>query len=219
FVTTGSGAGGWSPIVTSGGTGSSLARDLDSTQFGDKYIKESTPSGWDLTGISCTATGLGSYAIGTGTSSSDFANGNGGTGFGSGDTTVKATLGAGDTVSCTFTNTKHATLTINKTSVGGDGSFPFVTTGSGAGGWSPIVTSGGTGSSLARDLDSTQFGDKYIKESTPSGWDLTGISCTATGLGSYAIGTGTSSSDFANGNGGTGFGSGDTTVKATLGAG
>src|SRR5205823_5754604 len=166
--------------------------DVTAANLGTKYVTESGQTGWDLTGIVCSGTA--SYRIGTGQGVS-FANGGADT-YNSGDDTVEATLAAGKTLSCSFTNTKHATLTLNKTSVGGDGSFAFTSSGGGLGSFSPIATLSGSGSSGPIDVTAANLGTKYVTESGQTGWDLTGIVCSGTA--SYRIGTGQGVS-FANG--------------------
>jgi hypothetical protein len=65
-----------------------------------------------------------------------------------GNRRVSATLVAGADHTCTFTNVRDAQVTITKTSIGGDDTFAFTTTGSGnAVDPAPsITTSGGVGS-------------------------------------------------------------------------
>lgn len=67
---------------------------------GDKYITETVPSGWALTDIQCTANGA-TILIGTGVG----AGFSGDSDFDAGDNTVKVTLAAGSTPTCTFVNT------------------------------------------------------------------------------------------------------------------
>src|SRR5438552_3961431 len=101
---------------------------------------------------------------------------------------LAATREASKTLSCSFTNTKHASLTLNKTSVGGDGSFAFTGSGGGLGSFSPSATVSRAGRSFPTRRSSDLLGTKYVTESGQSGWDLTGIVCSGTA--SYRIGTG-----------------------------
>src|SRR5439155_1505109 len=118
--------------------------------------------------------------------------------------------------SCTFTNSKGASLTVNKSAVGGDGIFAYTTSGSGLSGFS-ITTSGGSGSHGAVAFSTAQFGDKYATETPlPAGWAITNIACTAVGA-TVAIGTGQGGS-FAQG-ASSGYDAGDDTVKVSVGAG
>ena len=92
------------------------------SELGTKFVTETVPAGWTLTNIVCTAGGA-EISIGTGTGA-DFV---GNAGFDAGDTTVRAVITAGDTPSCVFTNTRGASLDVEKTSVGGVGPVDFVT--------------------------------------------------------------------------------------------
>ena len=64
---------------------------IDGTEFGNKTIAETAVTGWSLTNIDCTG--------GTETDA--------GTG-------ITVTVDPGDTIICTFTNKKDATLTVVK---------------------------------------------------------------------------------------------------------
>src|SRR4029079_15461097 len=83
---------------------------LTSSQLGSKDITETVPSGWTLTNIVCT--GDTDRIIGR-LSGGNFVNG-GTTGFDAGDTTARVDVDAGETIECTFTNTKEATLAHHK---------------------------------------------------------------------------------------------------------
>src|SRR4029077_7559735 len=86
-------------------------------QFGTKDVQELPEPGWTLTNIVCAANGA-VITIGTGIGGT-FAQG-ATAGFDPGDTTVRAVIAAGNTPTCTFTNTADASLSIGKTTVGGD---------------------------------------------------------------------------------------------------
>jgi hypothetical protein len=106
---------------------------------GQSYtISESVPAGWLLatSGTGCVAT----------------TNG------------VTVTPAAGQTVNCVFTDTKLATITIEKTAVGGDGSFTFT---GGPGGARSITTTGGAGSTTYTDVSP---GTYFIRETGQAGW-------------------------------------------------
>src|SRR5690606_19891733 len=90
--------------------------EFSALQLGDKYVTETAETGWTLTDIQCTANGA-TILIGTGQGGA-FAQGTS-AGFDQGDNTVKVTVGAGQTPTCTFINTKDASLAIQKSSVGG----------------------------------------------------------------------------------------------------
>ena len=94
-------------------------------QLGDKYVKETTQADWTLhehhllhrqrAPIRPSAPA---------TTGADFAS-PGGAGFNPGDTTVKAVITAGDTPTCTFENTRNASLDIEKSTVGGTATFGY----------------------------------------------------------------------------------------------
>jgi hypothetical protein len=60
-------------------------------------LEQNIPTGWNLTGRGCVNTGAGAHAATTSTAG-----------------TITVTLAAGEDVTCTFTNTKNAKITINK---------------------------------------------------------------------------------------------------------
>ena len=73
--------------------------------LGSYDMTETVPAGWALTDVKCkTAKGSKWARSGTG---------------------ATLTLAAGENVTCTFTNTKLASLTVVKNTVGGDGAFQF----------------------------------------------------------------------------------------------
>ena len=111
-------------------------------QLGTKDVQETPEPGWTLTNIACTANGA-VITIGTGIGGT-FAQG-ATAGFDPGDTTVRAVITGGDAPTCTFTNTQNATLSISKTTEGGDGTFDFTGTGTGVPAAFTIATTGGTG--------------------------------------------------------------------------
>jgi hypothetical protein len=71
---------------------------FDNLALGTYDVDEVVPIGWDLTSAVCD----------------------------NGDPIDAIELGAGDVVTCTFTDTKLAKLTIVKNTIGGDGAFDFV---------------------------------------------------------------------------------------------
>jgi uncharacterized repeat protein (TIGR01451 family) len=80
---------------------------------------------------------------------------------------------AGETVTCTFTNTKQGKVIVKKVMVGGSDSFAFSGTPSGS-----IDTSGGT---ISADVAPGQYTSTEAAKAgwvnIPAGWDLTGTSC------------------------------------------
>jgi hypothetical protein len=214
YGVTGSGLSAFTRTPADNSTTAAAAFPFDGTQLGDKYVTETVPTGYTLTSIACTANGA-TILIGTGQGAA-FAQGTS-AGFDAGDTTVKVTVHAGDTPTCTFTNTQTASLAIQKSTVGGVGSFSYSVSGSGLSGFTRNTgTQGNPTTTTAFSLDGTQLGDKYVTETVPAGWALTNIACTANGA-TVLIGTGQGAA-FAQGTS-AGFDAGDTTVKVTVGAG
>lgn len=80
-------------------------------------------------------------------------------------------LTAGENVICTFTNLKLSKLIVTKLSQGGDGTFRFTSTT--LGGFN-LVTVGGNKS---RTFSNLAAGTYDVAETVPSGWDLTGVTC------------------------------------------
>jgi hypothetical protein len=120
---------------------------------------ETVPGGWDLTGIVC-----------------DDANSSGNVG------TATATFNAeaGETVTCTFTNTKRGTIIVRKLASGSDATFSFPTT-SGTDTPLPnpisILTVNHVGTSTNSNL---KPGSYTITETFLSGWVFDGVACTVT---------------------------------------
>src|SRR5439155_1634847 len=84
---------------------------FDVTQLGaDPKSDDEDPAGWTLTNVACSAGGTATLAT----------------------RTVSATLTAGDAVTCTYTNTKDATLTLIKDAVP-NAAQDFTYTGGGTG--------------------------------------------------------------------------------------
>lgn len=112
---------------------------------GTYYSTEAVPGNFDLTDITCNDSN----------STGDLA-------------TKKATfnLEAGETVTCTFTNTKQGTIIVKKIMVGGTDTFSYAGTPNGS-----IGVDGGT-------IQATVVPGQYIStETVPAGWDLTSVVC------------------------------------------
>src|SRR5262249_15957331 len=78
---------------------------------------------------------------------------------------------AGQTTTCTITNTKQGSIKVVKNTAGGDGTFNFTSNF----GISQITTSGGTGNQTATNLSP---GNGFsVSETVPFGWDLGTPSC------------------------------------------
>ena len=117
--------------------------------------EETVPDGWVLTGIQCVGAINSDVVI-------DGAK-------------VDVDLAGGETVICTYTNTKEGSLTIIKDAVGGDGEFSFNTT-------VPSVASPFIINTAVNDtnmLSDTLIPGTYTtSEILPTGWDLINIVCT-----------------------------------------
>ncbi len=137
-------------VVTSGGSGTTGAFTIPA---GTQYdVTESLPLGWNLTGLSCTGT------------TATIAG-------------AKATFTAATdaNIICTYTNTRQtATVTINKSTTGGNGTFPFTSTIPGKANFN-LVTSGGSATTGSFTVNT---GTYDITESVPGGWSLTNLDCT-----------------------------------------
>jgi hypothetical protein len=151
---------------------------------GSYSVDETVPAGWALTSRACVLTGTATPAT--------FAN--------SGASGVSVTLGAGQDVTCTFTNTKQAILRVAKTTVpAGDATaFTFTPTG-----WNGGATFTRADGETAFASAALAPGAYSVDETVPAGWALTSRACVLTGTATPA--------NFAN--------SGASGVSVTLGAG
>jgi len=89
-----------------------------------------------------------------------------------GDPATGITVAAGETTTCSITNTKSATIIVKKVMVGGTGSFGFTGAVTGT-----ISTNNGTLMQVVTP------GTYQVTEDSLPGWYLTGLSCDATGSG------------------------------------
>ncbi len=88
---------------------------------------------------------------------------------------------------CTFTNTKHASLTVVKVTdpASDPQDFDFDLTGSGVPADLDLDTDGGDATLPSQDtfdLDASELGAHSVTESLTSGWDLTNLVCTGGGV-------------------------------------
>jgi hypothetical protein len=154
-------------VGVTGATQTLLAAGLLTT------ITETVPPGFALTGVTCT--GLG----------------NGGTATRSGNavTLDAAATAPGANIACTFTNTRLPTLTLTKVSNGGVGAFTFT----GTNGWTSqtiTTTTAGVGVTGATQTLAAAAIATTITEAVPSGFTLTGATCTGLGSGGTATRSG-----------------------------
>jgi hypothetical protein len=144
-------------ITTSGGTGQQL---FEKVVAGTYTVTESgPPAGWQFTSLTCSAGGAVSSQ------------------------TATITLPAGGSVTCTYTNTKQGTITINKNAVPDAAQdFSFTTTGG-----APLAAF-----SLDDDADPTLSNQKVFNNvppgtytvtegADPTGWAFTSLTCSAGG--------------------------------------
>src|SRR6266516_2912157 len=129
---------------------------------GSQYVStEAAKAGWDLTDVSCdNAHGTGDKAARTATFNPV----------------------AGETITCTFTNTKQATITVKKVTVPAGDPATF--------GFSGDITAtlGDTQSADASVVPGTY----HVTEAAKTGWDLTSVVCNDEGSsGDKATGTAT----------------------------
>jgi len=94
----------------------------------------------------------------------------------SGETIGDIDVGPGETVTCLFMNEKLATIILVKNTIGGNGPFDFVMTGTGLPVSDQLTTIGGTAQETYNDLDPD---NTYTIAETPipAGWAKTGASC------------------------------------------
>ena len=107
------------------------------------------------------------------------------------------TVPAGKRASCEITNTRGASLDVEKTSVGGVGPFDFATVSTPDDG--AALPASFTRTTTAENVPTanapfgftaSELGTKFVTETVPAGWTLTNIVCTAGGA-EISIGTGT----------------------------
>ncbi len=92
-----------------------------------------------------------------------------------GETPASLDVEPGETVTCTFTNTKNGSLTLVKNTVGGNGEFDFDATGAGLPADIDLTTEAGTASQIFTNLDPAVT--YTVTETVPAGWDLTSATC------------------------------------------
>ena len=125
-------------------TASGLAkRDFFDVVAGTYAITETLPAGWELTSAVCT----------------------------DGSDPSAIDLSAGEQVTCVFTNTKLAGLTVRKQAINGDGAFGFNSVQLGA---FVLNTTNGT---AQQRFDNQLPGNYDVTESPAVGWVLIGASC------------------------------------------
>lgn len=137
FDATGAGLPADIDLTTVAGTASQTFENLDPDNT--YTIAENAPAGWVKTSATCD----------------------------NGDPLTAITPSAGEVITCTFSNTKYATIIVKKTMVGGTDGFNFTGDVSGA------INANGATLSVGNLLPGTYTSTEIDK----TGWDLTGISC------------------------------------------
>jgi len=136
-------------ITTTSGAGGPFT--LPDLAPGTYTITESVPTDWQLNGIACADPTNDSTTAGSAA-------------------TVR--IAPGEVVACTFTNTRQASVTVEKLTVGGNGTFAF--TGSQA---FSITTTTGNGRNTTAFASVTPGAALSIVETVPSGWTLASVAC------------------------------------------
>jgi hypothetical protein len=183
FTASGAGVSGFS-IITTGNPGSS-SHSFTGLSAGTYTFQETPiPAGWSLTGLACVdPTNDSTVTLATGTAS--------------------VSLAAGETVTCTYTDTftsvGQGSITIVKNTVGGNDTFPFAASGVGVSGFSILTTGNpGSGSHLFTGLSAGTY--TFQETPIPASWSLTGLACVdPTNDSTVTLATGTASVSLAAG--------------------
>jgi hypothetical protein len=135
-------------ITTTSGVGGFALPDLAP---GTYTISESVPADWRLNSIVCTDPTSDSITSGS---------------------TATIKVAPGETVACTFTDTRQASVTVEKQTLGGDGTFAFT-------GSQPfsITTTAGNGKNTTAFASVVPGAALSIVESVPAGWTLEKVAC------------------------------------------
>ena len=133
---------------------------------GGTYTSTETPkAGWDLTSLTCDDGGSATPSTTSGS-------------------TATFKVDPGETVTCTFTNTKRGDLQLVKHAVGGDGTFAFTHAISGI---APTLTTVGGTASDTSDLLVPASSYAVAEGVLPAGWDFTSASCALEGGGPTGV--------------------------------
>jgi outer membrane autotransporter protein len=136
-------------ITTTGGTGS---RTFAAIPTGTYSLSEVVPAGWTFNDLQCTGGGANTTTNG-----------------------ANATIGldAGETVTCTYSNTRQTgSITVNKVALGGNGNFSFNLTGPNTNQNFQLMNGG---QQSFPNLPTGQF--SITETSLPAGWTLQNASC------------------------------------------
>lgn len=143
-------------LTTAGNTQTTTFNNVPTGTFS---VTEADPTGvgFDFTGLQCTDPSGGTTTNGP---------------------TANIDLEEGETVECTYTNTavsRFGTVIINKTTIGGDGTFSFSSTNNAVGDF-PLTTNGNT---ATQTFNNVPVGAFTIAENDPTGlgFELTDLQC------------------------------------------
>lgn len=136
-------------ITTTSGAGGPFV--LPNLVPGTYTVSEAVPADWQLGGIVCTDSTNDTTTSGS---------------------TATINVAPGETVACTFTDTRQASVVVEKKTLGGDGTFAF----SGSQSFS-ITTTTGNGANTAAFASIVPDVPLSIVESVPAGWTLVSATC------------------------------------------
>ncbi|MCK6626130.1 MAG: hypothetical protein L6R45_13270 [Anaerolineae bacterium] len=127
---------------------------------GDYFVQEDALSSWDLTDLTC-------------------ADPSGNTTTNLGTRLANINVAAGETVSCTFTNTKRGTIVIQKDAnpTGDPQVFTYTTTIPGSPTFTLDADPGSVTPTNSITLTDVASGTYTVEEDVVSGWDLTDLTC------------------------------------------
>ena len=183
YTTTGTGLSGFTldDDGVNTGTGGDILNTKEFTNLvpGSYSVTETLPvTNYDLTNLVCVDSGTGTNTVET---------------LASGEAAI--TLGAGGSVTCTYTNTQRGSITIIKNTVpDGAQDFAYTTTGTGLSGFTldDDGVNTGTGGDILNTKEFTNLvpGSYSVTETLPvTNYDLTMLACTSTGTGTSATPT------------------------------
>jgi len=157
FTATGTGLSAFSLDDDADGTLSNI-RTFTGLAPGSYSVTETALAGWNLTGLTCVDPDSGSTVnLGTRAATID--------------------LDAGETVTCTYTNTQQGSIVIVKDAVPNSAQdFAFTTTGTGLSAFSLDDDADGTLSNT-RTFTGLAPGSYSVTETALAGWNLTGLTC------------------------------------------
>lgn len=152
--------------LTDNGTASNT-RTMPGIKAGSYTVTESAlPAGWTLSNLSCVD------SVSTGGTASTVSG-----------STATINLDAGETVTCTYVNSQSATLTVQKSALGGGTSFPFSISGATTQSFAlnPPANGGSISQTFTNIPANTNLTISELVAGFPSNFSLYDVSCTNTG--------------------------------------